>query len=51
MLIHFACRDLAGVELTMCHRAKAPWVAGQARPATADEVKAITAAALERYDR
>ncbi len=38
-------------ELTVCTREEAPWVSGQARPATAEEVKRITATALERFDQ
>ena len=37
-------------ELTVCLRPGAPWIAGQARPATAQEIERITAAALERFD-
>ncbi len=37
-------------ELTVCTREDAPWVSGQARPATAEEVKRITTAALERFE-
>jgi hypothetical protein len=33
--------------LTVCQAHDAPWVSGQARPATSDEVKHITATALE----
>jgi hypothetical protein len=37
-------------ELTVCRRPGAPWVSAHARPATHDEVKHITAAALARFD-
>jgi hypothetical protein len=37
-------------ELTVCRRPGTPWVSGEARPATRDEVKRITAAALARFD-
>ena len=36
-------------ELTVCLRPGAPWVSGQARPATPDEITRITAAALDRF--
>jgi hypothetical protein len=36
-------------ELTVCLRPGAPWVSGRARPATADEIKRITGAALDRF--
>jgi hypothetical protein len=36
-------------ELTVCHRGDAPWVSGRSRPAAADEVKRITAAALDLF--
>jgi hypothetical protein len=36
-------------ELTVCLRPGAPWVSGQARPATAHEIKRITTAALDRF--
>jgi len=36
-------------ELTVCHRVDAPWVSGRSRPAAADEVKRITAAALDLF--
>jgi len=35
--------------LTVCLRPGAPWVSGQARPATPDEIKRITAAALDLF--
>jgi hypothetical protein len=37
-------------ELAVCTRGEVPWVSGQSRPAPADEVKRITATALERFD-
>ncbi len=37
-------------ELTVCLPPGAPWVSGQARPATPDEIKRITAAALDLLD-
>jgi hypothetical protein len=37
-------------ELTVCRRPGAPWVSGVARPATAEEIERITAAALELFD-
>ena len=36
-------------ELTVCLRPDAPWVSGVARPATPDETKRITAAALDLF--
>ena len=36
-------------ELTVCHRGDAPWVSGRSRPAAADEVKGITATALDLF--
>jgi hypothetical protein len=36
-------------ELTVCLRRGAPWVSGQARPATPHEIKRITAAALDLF--
>ncbi len=36
-------------ELTVCLRPGAPWVSGQARPATPDEIKRITTAALDLF--
>jgi hypothetical protein len=36
-------------ELTVCSRPGAPWVSGQARPATADEIKRITTTALDLF--
>jgi hypothetical protein len=44
------CDWLDRPELTVCRRPGAPWVTGQARPATPDEIKRITAAALDRFD-
>jgi hypothetical protein len=44
------CRWHNRPELTVCLRPGAPWVSGQARPATPDEIKRITAAALDRFD-
>jgi hypothetical protein len=38
-----------GRELTVCTRADAAWVSGKSRPATPDEVKRITATALELF--
>jgi hypothetical protein len=37
-------------ELSVCLRPGAPWVSGQARPATPDEIKRITTAALDLFD-
>ncbi len=37
-------------ELTVCLRPRAPWVSGQAQPATDDEIKRITATALDLFD-
>jgi hypothetical protein len=37
-------------ELTLCRRPGAPWVSGQARPATENEVTRITALALAQFD-
>jgi hypothetical protein len=36
-------------ELTVCTRGEAPWVSGQARPAASEEVKRITATALDLF--
>ena len=36
-------------ELTVCLRPGAPWVSGQSRAATADEIKRITSAALDLF--
>ena len=36
-------------ELTVCRRPGAPWVSGQARPATPDEITRITTAALDLF--
>jgi hypothetical protein len=49
--LHFD-RHLDGelAELTVCRRPGTPWVAGQARPATDDEVKRITELALALFD-
>jgi hypothetical protein len=44
-LIRCVWHDPSG--LTVCVRPDAPWVSGQSRPATADEVKRITTAALD----
>ena len=38
-------------ELTVCNREESAWVSGQSRPATPDEVKRITATALELFQR
>jgi hypothetical protein len=38
-------------ELTVCRPVGAPWVSGQARPATTDEIKRITSAALDLFPR
>jgi hypothetical protein len=45
------CRfgPIAERELTVCLEPGAPWVSGHARPATADEVKRITGAALDLF--
>jgi hypothetical protein len=37
-------------ELTVCRRPGTPWVSGQSRAATPDEIERITAAALARFD-
>ena len=37
-------------ELTVCLRPGAPWVSGQARPATPGEIKRITTTALDLFD-
>ncbi len=42
------CEWLDRSELTVCLRPDAPWVSGQARDATRDEITRITAAALDR---
>ena len=42
------CEWLDRPELTVCLRPAAPWVSGQAREATPDEITRITAPALER---
>ena len=44
-VIRCAWRDRP--ELTVCLRPGAPWVSGQARPATPDEIERIAAAALD----
>jgi len=36
-------------ELTVCRRPSAPWVSGHARPATPDEIRRITTAALDLF--
>jgi hypothetical protein len=36
-------------ELTVCTVGDADWVSGQARPATADEIEELTAAALDWF--
>jgi hypothetical protein len=36
-------------ELTVCHRPGTPWVSGQSRPASKDEIERITRAALDRF--
>lgn len=36
-------------ELTVCNREEAGWVSGRSRPATPDDVKRITATALDRF--
>ena len=38
-------------DLSICHLGDTPADSGRSRPASADEVKRITAAALERFDR
>ena len=38
------------LELTVCRRPDTAWVSGHARPATPDEVRCITAAALALFD-
>ncbi len=43
------CRWHDRPELTLCLRPGAPWVSGRARPATADEIKHITGAALDQF--
>jgi hypothetical protein len=47
-LIRCEWRDPAA--LTVCLPADSPWISGQSRPATPDEVKRITALALDRFD-
>lgn len=46
-IIRMKFRDVR--ELTVCTRGEVPWVSGQSRPAPSDEVKRITAAALEHF--
>jgi len=46
-LLRCAFRDVG--RLTVCRPGDTPWVSGISRTATADEVKEITAAALERF--
>ena len=36
-------------ELSVCTRGEVPWVSGQSRLATPDEVKRITTTALDRF--
>ena len=48
-IIGMSFRDRA--PLTVCTPGDAPWVSGQARPATPDEVKTITGAALDLFER
>ena len=43
------CRWRDRPELTVCLRPGAPWVSGQARPATPDEIKRITTSALDQF--
>jgi len=43
------CSWRARPELTVCRRPGAPWVSGQARPATQEEIKRITSTALDRF--
>jgi hypothetical protein len=47
-IIRMAFRPVS--ELTVCTLGDAPWVSGEARPATADEVQRCAAAALARFD-
>ena len=47
-LIEMSFRDPC--PLTVCTPGDAPWVSGQARPATPDEVKTITGAALDLFE-
>src|SRR5689334_3753815 len=49
-VLHFDRHLDDPTELTVCRRPGAPWVTGLARPATPDEVKRITAAALAWFD-
>ncbi len=46
-IIRCAFRDVA--ELTVCRRNESAWISGRSRPATGDEVKAITNRALELF--
>ena len=43
------CSFKAATELTVCHRDPATWVSGRSRPATPDEIKRISATALEWF--
>jgi hypothetical protein len=44
------CRWRDAAELTVCRRPGTPWVSGQARPATRDEIERITAPALPLFE-
>ena len=46
-IIRMSFRDVP--VLTVCTRGEAPWVSGRSRPPTADELKTITRAALDRF--
>jgi hypothetical protein len=46
-VIRYSFKDIK--ELTVCLLGDAPFVSGQSRPATPDEIKEITAKALERF--
>jgi hypothetical protein len=48
-IIRMAFREVR--RLSVCTRGDAPWRSGQSRPATPDEIKAITGAALDQLDR
>ena len=48
-IIRMAFTDVPEPELTVCTRGVVPWVSGQSRLAAPDEVKRITATALELF--
>jgi len=43
------CRWRDRPELSVCQRPGSPWISGQARPATGEEIERITATALDRF--